>query len=262
MAERKSTLYDHTGRRVSTTTLRARRACADPSDRGQHNVQLYGLRGQWVESFHRHVNPTNLAWILYESRQGYTLERFLSLAEELEEVDTHYSGVLRARKRATTKLPLVIEPNGAQAGRRRGRREADRGALRPAEALQDMLDALGKGFSCTEIIWQSSASGWEPRELKWRDPRYFTFSQTDRTTIQVRTDTTRYEPLPPFKFLYHQPHLKSGLPIRNGLARLCAWVWLYKHFTLRDWVAFWRSTARRCASASTARAPRRRISTS
>ena len=221
------TLYDHTGRRVRAAALRRDLAPGGNAD----------TRGQWQESLYRQINPTSLAWILYESRWGYTLDRFLSLAEDLEEVDTHYSGVLRARKRATTKLPLTVEPNGAQADIVTA---VDRLIQEPLvrKALRGMLDALGKGFSCTEIMWQSAASGWEPRELKWRDPRFFSFAPEDLATVRLRTDLARPEPLPPFKFLYHQPELKSGLPVRNGLARLCAWVWLYKHFTLRDWVAF------------------------
>ena len=236
MAERQPTLYDHTGRPVNLGALR-RDTVRGTRRRGQQGPQIYSLRGQWYESLYRLINPTSLAWILYESRQGYTLDRFLTLAEELEEADTHYSGVLRARKRATTKLPLVVEPNGAQANVAAAvEKLIEEPFVR--EALQDMLDGLGKGFSCTEIVWQSSASGWEPRELKWRDPRFFAFSPSDRTTILMRVDTTQYQPLPPFKFLYHEPKLKSGLPIRNGLARLCAWVWLYKHFSIRDWMSF------------------------
>ena len=219
------TLYDHTGRPVSTTALL--RDHAAPG--------VAGMRGRWDQSFNRSINPSTLSWILYESRWGFLLDRFLSLAEELEEIDTHYSGVLRARKRATTKLPLTVDANGAKAEIAEAVDRLMQESL-VRKALRGMLDALGKGYSCTEIMWQSSASGWEPRELKWRDPRFFSFSPDDLTTVMLQTDTAHSEPLAPFKFVYHQPELKSGLPIRNGLARLCAWVWLYKHYTLRDWM--------------------------
>ena len=219
------TLYDHTGRPVSTAALR--RDYAKPG--------IAGMRGRWDQSFNRSINPSTLSWILYESRWGFLLDRFLSLAEELEELDTHYSGVLRARKRATTKLPLTVDANGAKADIAQAVDRLMQESL-VRKALRGMLDALGKGYSCTEIMWQSSASGWEPRELKWRDPRFFTFSHDDYTTVMLQTDPAHPDPLPPFKFLYHHPELKSGLPIRNGLARLSAWVWLYKHYTLRDWM--------------------------
>ena len=36
----------------------------------------------------------------------------------------------------------------------------------------------------------------------------------------------------------HFSSAKSGLPIRGGLARIAAWAWLFKRYTLRDWVRF------------------------
>jgi phage gp29-like protein len=36
----------------------------------------------------------------------------------------------------------------------------------------------------------------------------------------------------------HYPRLKSGLPLRNGLARLVAVMYMLKSFTVRDWWAF------------------------
>lgn len=44
--------------------------------------------------------------------------------------------------------------------------------------------------------------------------------------------------LPAYKFSIHRPKLKSGLPIRSGLARLAAWAFLFKSYTLKDWMAF------------------------
>ena len=89
-------------------------------------------------------------------------------------MDTHYSGVLRARKRASTKLPLTAEPNGAGADIAAA---CEKLLQEPGirRALMGMLDALGKGYSVSEIMWQSSATGWKPSMIVWRDPRFFQF---------------------------------------------------------------------------------------
>ncbi|MCZ5371627.1 DUF935 family protein [Escherichia coli] len=42
----------------------------------------------------------------------------------------------------------------------------------------------------------------------------------------------------PGKSIVHQPRLKSGLPPRNGLARLAAVTYMLKSYTVRDWRAF------------------------
>jgi phage gp29-like protein len=44
--------------------------------------------------------------------------------------------------------------------------------------------------------------------------------------------------LQPFKWISHKAKLKSGLPIRGGLARLVAFGWMCKAYTVKDWIAF------------------------
>jgi phage gp29-like protein len=44
--------------------------------------------------------------------------------------------------------------------------------------------------------------------------------------------------LAPFKFICHLPHLKTGIPIRGGIARVAAWAWMCKNYTVKDWLAF------------------------
>jgi phage gp29-like protein len=45
-------------------------------------------------------------------------------------------------------------------------------------------------------------------------------------------------PLPAFKFIWAAIPAKSGLPLRSGLARVAAWGWMFKAYTLRDWAIF------------------------
>lgn len=100
-----------------------------------------------------------------------------------------------------------------------------------AEEIFDMLDAIGKGVSFTEIIWDMSAGQFWPARLEYRDPRWFTF---DRRTLRQPLlrggidGSGQPEPLPPFKFITTQIKAKSGLPVRGGIARLAAWAWMFK----------------------------------
>lgn len=79
---------------------------------------------------------------------------------------------------------------------------------------------------------------WRARETP---PR--AWGRHDRDTGQElrlldEADTTHGLPLPPFKFVVHRPRIRSGLPIRGGLARLAAVAYMCKAWTWRDWMAF------------------------
>ncbi len=91
----------------------------------------------------------------------------------MEERDLHYAGVLGSRKLQVSGLEITVEEAGETPGRRRERR--DDPAIYQADAFETelqsiSLDAIGKGFSCTEIIWDTSEKQWQPSALKWRDP--------------------------------------------------------------------------------------------
>jgi len=184
------------------------------------------------------LSPGRLARILRNSIDGDP-EDYLALAEDMEERDLHYSSVLATRKVQVSGLPVTVEAAGddpasiAHADLIRSIVEREAFEIE----LKDMLDAIGKGFSFTEIIWDTSEGQWQPRELKWRDPRWFTFDEIDGETPLLR-DIAGDVPLKPFSWIRHQAKAKSGLPIRGGLARAAAWAFLFKAFTMKDWAIF------------------------
>jgi phage gp29-like protein len=107
------------------------------------------------------------------------------------------------------------------------------------ELIDDLLDALGKGYSVAELLWDSSGSRWTPR-YAWRDPRFFQFDRIAHAELRLRDESDLFHglALPPYKFVVHRPRLKTGIPIRGGLARIAAWGYLFKAYTLKDWMAF------------------------
>ena len=109
-----------------------------------------------------------------------------------------------------------------------------------AGLLEDSLDALGKGFSAVEIIWDRSGPQWKPARYEWRDPRFFVFDRTDGTTLRLLDEADSYQgiDIEPYKWVIHKPRLKSGIPIRGGLARLVAIAYMVKSYTVTDWTAF------------------------
>lgn len=200
--------------------------------------QAFGTRSIVTGHPAQGLTPQRLAGLLRGAERG-DATAYLELAEEMEEKDLHYLSVLGTRKRQVSQLPIEVIPAGdddeAKADAQLIRDWLDRDMLQ-AE-LFDMLDAIGKGYSATEIVWEFSASAWLPAKLKWRDPRFFEFDTIDGETLRLR-DIGASQPLPAAKFIVHYHQAKSGLPIRGGLARAVAWSYMFKNYAIKDWVAF------------------------
>lgn len=203
---------------------------------------LAGVRSPYAGYPADGLNPVRLARILRSADMGDPLAYF-ELAEQIEERDPHYAGVLGTRKRSVAQIDVTVEAASDSAHdvaiADMVRQWIDRDEL--ADEMFDIMDAVGKGISFTEIIWDTSEGQWNPKRLEWRDPRFFTFDTVDGRTPMLRGGVEGNEPdspLPPFKFIQHQVKAKSGLPVRSGLARLASWGWMFKAFTQRDWAIF------------------------
>lgn len=184
------------------------------------------------------LNPVRLAQIHREAAEGEPL-RYFELAEDIEERDLHYSGVLSTRKRSVAQLPITVS---AASESTEHKKHADfvRSWIADevlADGLFDMLDAIGKGVSILEIDWRHHMGHTCPAAFTYRPQRWFTFDREDGETVLLLEGISG-QPLPDHKFVIHRHRSKSGLTIRSGLARVASWAWMYKQFTLKDWAIF------------------------
>lgn len=199
-----------------------------------------GIRSVWgYAPIAGSLTPTRLAQILTDAVEDWPRD-YLTLAEEMEERDWHYSAVLGTRKRAVSGLSITVEAASDSANDKK-LADAVRELLRAAEfgdMVDDCMDALGKGYSAVELVWDRSGKEWQPC-YAWRDPRFFRFDYATQSELLLLDDEhIMGKPLPPYKFITHRPRLKSGLTIRGGLARLAAAAYMCKSYTLTDWLAF------------------------
>lgn len=208
------------------------------------------------------LTPDRLA-VLLRGAEDADAEAYLELAEQMEERDLHYLSVLGTRKRQVSQLPITVEA-ASDAAEHQAHADLVREFLARdtlESELFDILDAIGKGFSVTEIIWETAGGRWLPKRLAWRDPRWFEFDRIDGETIRLkgqpgvsggpqipgaaggaqglgggmtRTPIGSFQ----FKFIQHVHAAKSGLAIRGGFARAVAWCYLFKNYGLKDWVSF------------------------
>lgn len=185
------------------------------------------------------LNPERLASILRAADQGDAIQ-YLELAETVEERDPHYLGVIGTRRRSVSQIDITVEA-GSEDPVHEKHADMVREWLKRDELqdeLFDILDCVPKGFSFTEIHWNTSTGQWRPERLERRDPRWFRFDRTDLTTPMMLDDNGQEVTMPAFKFIFSQIKAKSGLPLRSGLARVAMWGWLFKAYTARDWAIF------------------------
>ena len=199
-----------------------------------------GVRQVWHGSVADNLTPQRLAQILASAARGQARE-YLTLAEEMEERDMHYASVLGTRKLALVGLDVRVESATDDADDVR-RADAVRALTETAEfgeMVAHLVDALGQGYAVAEILWDRSGREWMPTYAE-RDPRFFAYDQDTGTELRLldSADPARGIALPPYKFIVHTPRIRSGLPIRGGLARLAAPAYMCKAWTWRDWMAF------------------------
>ncbi len=224
-------LLDHLGRPVKTAVL----------DKEVAAPRMGTARQVWnASSVASGLTPERLGRILRAATAG-DLVSYLQLAEEMEEREPHYASVLGTRKRAVLGIVPTVEAASDSEDDLRIAAEVRRLVEAPEfeDLCADLLDALGKGYSITEIMWNRKATPWRPRAYEHRDPSWFRFDQeSGRVPLLIDNDAPMGRELEPFKFAVHYPKLKTGVPARGGLARLAAWSYIFKNYATKDWMAF------------------------
>jgi phage gp29-like protein len=199
-----------------------------------------GIRQVWHGSVANNLTPQRLARILSAAADG-DAHQYLTLAEEMEERDMHYASVLGTRKLAIVGLQVRVD---SASDDKEDIRRADAvreliDAAEFSELCSHLVDALGKGYAVSEIVWDRSGKEWMPKYHD-RDPRFFNYDRATGRELRLLDEQDAFNGLPlgPFKFIVHQPRIRSGLPIRGGLARLAAPSYMCKSWSWKDWMAF------------------------
>ncbi|MDR0322323.1 MAG: DUF935 domain-containing protein [Treponema sp.] len=211
----------------------------------QASAVQYTNRHPWGDfSLLNSLTPERLATILIDVRRGECPAEYLELSQDIELRDLHYRSVLSTRKDAVTGLEIKVIPAGEEKKDVELADAIERDIVKNQSAklrslIRDMLDALGKGFSVNEIIWDTSRTPWKPKAYKFRDPRWFQYDRETGDTLMLRAPYGNdLEPLKPFQFVVHEPHLISGKQITAGLALPALYYWMLKTYDVTSWAAF------------------------
>lgn len=193
------------------------------------------------------LTPERLSLIFREADAG-DIRRQAELFEEMEEKDAHLGSVLQTRKLAVAGLQWEVVPSGGSDGAQEAAafvREALAGIVDFEDALLGLMEAIGRGFSVCEIVWSIRDGQALVEELRPITQKCFTF--IERAGTEQVHDAPRLltpeapvygEQLQANKFIVHHYRGRAGLASRAGILRPCAYMYLFKNYTLKDWVIF------------------------
>ena len=103
------------------------------------------------------------------------------------------------------------------------------------DAVYDLCDAVGKGFSVQEILWEPTVDGILPKATYFCHPRYYSFPYDKPDLMLSPQGDGNYEEFPDDKFLIGIYKNRSGNSMGYGLLRQLAFWWSGQNFC-RDWL--------------------------
>ena len=226
-------LVDQFGRPLQTSPKPSRRPLAA--------APIYDA---WREYVTAGLTPQRLAAVLREADAG-DLRRQAELFDQLAEKDAHLLGETSKRANVILDVDFTLTPASEDA---RDVKIADfietflTGLPDWDDTRVALQDAVGKGFAALELSWDVSSGQALPAGFDFIEQKRFTFLDARGLFAQVPRLITDSDPagveIPPFKMLFHRYGGKSGHPARAGIYRVCAWMYLFKNYAVKDWAVF------------------------
>jgi phage gp29-like protein len=219
-------LYDYAGRPIKLPTR--------PETR---EIAAVSLQDRWSSYPSAGLTPGRLAAIFRAADAG-DLRSQAELFEDMEEKDLHLASVMQTRRLAVLGLDRQVEAASDSA---EDKKIADfcRGVLDDLDYesfATHLLGALGHGYAGAEPKW-ATGTQWTIAGFNLIHPKNITWLNSLTPLVITQDNYSGVEPVP-FQLIYHSHLAKSGHDTRNGVLRVCGYMYLFKNYALKDWAAF------------------------
>ena len=186
------------------------------------------------------ITPSKLKQILEDAENG-DIQAQHQLFMDIEEQDSSIAANMMTRKRSVLTLDWrIVEPRNATPEEEKLQAEIDELFYQYPnleDLFVDLMDAVGHGFSALEIQWAQVNGKWIPKGFKPCPQSWFKLDKDD--SLLLRTPANQMgEPLRPFGWVVHRHKSRSTQLARDGLYRTLAWLYMYKHYSVRDFAEF------------------------
>lgn len=186
------------------------------------------------------ITPSKLKSILDDAENG-NIQAQHQLFMDIEEQDSSIAANIMTRKRAVLTLDWrIVEPRNATPAEEKLQAEVDELFYQYPnleDLFFDLMDAAGHGFAALEIQWAQKDGKWVPVGFKPCPQSWFKLDKHDNLLLRT-PDNPMGEPLRPFGWVVHRHKSRSTQLARDGLYRTLAWLYMYKHYSVRDFAEF------------------------
>ena len=186
------------------------------------------------------ITPSKLKSILEDAENGDITAQH-ELFMDIEEQDSAIGANIQTRKRAILTLDWrIAEPRNATPAEEKLQTEIDELFYQYPNLenlLMDMMDAVGHGFSALEIEWKLENGKYIPHNFIPRPQSWFKLDKNDNLLLKTPSNAMG-EPLRPFGWVVHSHKSRSVQLARMGLFRTLAWLYMFKHYSVRDFAEF------------------------
>lgn len=186
------------------------------------------------------ITPSKLKQILDDAENG-DIQAQHQLFMDIEEQDSSIAANIMTRKRSVLTLDWsIVEPRNATPAEEKLQAEIDELFYQYPnleDLFIDLMDAVGHGFSALEIQWAQVDGKWIPKGFKPCPQSWFKLDKHDNLLLRTPTNPMG-EPLRPFGWVVHRHKSRSTQLARDGLYRTLAWLYMYKHYSVRDFAEF------------------------
>jgi len=194
----------------------------------------------------KNLTPEKLATLMRELDQGYC-KNAMELFDEMEERDIHLATVMQTRVSAAASKKRRAVPSGDSADDKRCAdfiNDVWDGIEGKTQSLHDILSAVSRGFSVTEMVFEVVDGALVVKRLKFCPQYLFSFADLDSPMtlpdfpFYLPFGKTKGEVLPREKFIFHANRATGLGALRGGLYRGLSWYFLFTNYTIKDWMTF------------------------
>lgn len=190
------------------------------------------------------ITPQRMAG-LFKNADAGDMARQAELFDLVLERDGHLLGEYTKRVNGVLNLDFTLtpasdDPRDAQVA------EFVEDYLYGADGKEPVLQALQQGVShgcaALEVNWDTSAGQSVPKDFDFIPQKRLLFRDDkgilSRVPRLITDDASMGVDIDAWKVILHTNAGLSGHPTRSGVLRPCCWMFLFKHYDIKDWATF------------------------